>query len=252
MNLPDCNSTRDEARRAQAMNILTGKDITSDYPKAITQAGMGGKFTPDGKVISFPGNTFLCHIDPTSEFYEALCTVQDKLREHPKADHFTFLPRSSFHMTIFCGVSGAPLGSDGWPEGFPLDSSLDKITTAYDARLTGIDIPSEFSVLPENLFLPTSVSMRAATPQDETRLRDLRAKLEQLTGLYRGDVKSYVFHVSMAYVVKWLDERVAADTLKECESLFEEHLARCGPIRFNAIEFCSFNNMHKFHNIRSF
>lgn len=252
MNLPDSDRARDAGARAKALNKLTGGQDTSLYPKAITHAGMGGKFAPNGDVLSFPGNTFLCHIDPTSDFYDALCTVQDKLRAHPNGDHFTFLPKPSFHMTIFCGVSGTPLGSDGWPQGFPLGSSLDEITNAFDERLVDTNLSTEFSVLPDNLFLPTSVSMRAATNQDETRLRELRMKLEKLTGLYRGDVESYGFHVSMAYVVKWLNEDAAADILQECESLFEKNFAQCGAFRVNTVEFCSFNNMHKFDNVRSF
>ena len=252
MKRPDLEPTRHEIGRAKALIKLTGGPERASHPNGITLLGKGGKFAPDGQMLPFPGNTFLCHIDQTSEFYSALSIIQDKLREHPYADYFTFLPKPSFHMTIFCGVSGTPLGSDGWPRGFPLDASLNQITSTFNNRLAQKTFRTGFSVLPEELFVPTSVSMRGATEQDELTLRKIRTQLEELTGLYRGDVDCYGFHVSMAYVARWLNEKAAEDILQECTSLFDQHLIGCSPIYFDRVEFCSFNNMHKFDIIRSF
>ena len=156
---------------------------------------MGGKFTPEGQVLPFPGNTFLCHIDQKSEFFSALSAVQDELRRHPFSGHFTFLPKPTFHMTIFCGVSGSPLGYDGWPKDIPSNASLNQITDAFDEMLTENTLKKSFNILPDNLFSPTSVSMRGATNEDEINLRKIRAELEKITGLYRKDVDSYEFHV---------------------------------------------------------
>lgn len=247
---PSDQETRYELRKANALIKLTGGTQHALHPKAITEPGMGGKFTPEGQVLPFPGNTFLCHIDQKSEFFSALCAVQDELRSHPLSGHFTFLPKPSFHMTIFCGVSGAPLGSDGWPKDMPLDASLNQITDAFDEKFDDRTFQNSFGVLPDNLFLPTSVSMRAATDEDEIMLRKIRAELEEITGLYRGDVDSYEFHVSMAYVAKWLNEKTATEMVEECNSLFDQHLAHCGPIHFDRVEFCSFDNMHQFGSVK--
>ena len=211
---------------------------------------MGGKFTPEGKVLPFPGNTFLCHVDPQSEFYRALCTVQDELQAHRLADHFAFLPKPSFHMTLFCGVSGSPLGSDGWPEGIPPDASLEQITAEFADRLTCTTFDTAFSVTPSSLSQPNSVTMQAATAKDERLLRKLRFELESLTGLYRGDVESYSFHVSLAYLVRWLGERSAQELIMECARLFEAHLKNCAPIRFENVALCTFADMRHFNEVR--
>ena len=241
-----------EQRKAYALMKLTGGPQRSLHPKAITEPGMGGKFTPKGQVLPFPGNTFLCHIDQKSEFFSALSAVQDELRCHPFSGHFTFLPKPTFHMTIFCGVSGSPLGSDGWPKDIPSNASLNQITDAFDEMLTETTLKKSFNILPESLFSPTSVSMRGATNEDEIKLRKIRAELEKITGLYRRDVDSYEFHVSMAYTVKWLNEKMATKMVEECNSLFNKYLAQCDPIHFDLVEFCSFENMHKFSSVRKY
>jgi hypothetical protein len=252
MNAPDFEEERRPTAEAKALLKMTGGPDHASFPSAITAPGGGGKFASDGRVLPFPGNTFLCHIDQQSQFYAALCAVQDALRKLPQADHFTFLPKPSFHMTIFCGVSGSPLGSDGWPKGFAQGATLDQITDAFKERLKQSGLKSGVSVLPDHLYLPTSVSMRAATDEDEAKLRATRQALEDLTGLCRGDVTSYVFHVSMAYVVKWLSQSAALDLMQDCKSLFGKHLADCDPIHFSQVEFCTFENMHRFEKVRLF
>ena len=56
----------------------------------------------------------------------------------------------------------------------------------------------------------------------------------------------------MAYTVKWLNEKMATKMVEECNSLFNKYLAQCDPIHFDLVEFCSFENMHKFSSVRKY
>nr|WP_319484988.1 DUF1868 domain-containing protein [uncultured Cohaesibacter sp.] len=238
-----------EPKRSAILSLLSGKDRQESYPPAISAPGEGGKFTPDGSLLTFPGNTFICHIDRQSPFFVALCTMQDRLQTMPYADHFSFLPKASFHMTIFCGVSGDPLGQDGWSDDLPTDTDLPTATSRFISALGEEKGEPGFKVRATGLVLPATIEMAGADPSEESKLRATRALLERATGIRRGDIESYGFHVSMAYPIRWLTPSQADTVMKQSESLFEELLSTFGPIDLGPVEFCLFQTMHRYDTI---
>tara|TARA_R110000868_G_scaffold165328_2_gene398343 strand:- start:19295 stop:20080 length:786 start_codon:yes stop_codon:yes gene_type:complete len=234
------------AQRREIIEHLTGIHPDGQHPPAITARGQGGKFLSDGTVLPFPGNTFICHLDRKSAFYAALCDMQDGLKAMPHADHFTFLPQPSFHMTIFCGISGSPLGSDGWPNDLSRDATLETITATFRDSLAQEQGPDGFSVIATGLMLPTTIEMGPASPQDAEKLLNMRRKLQDLTGIYRPDFKSYQFHVGMAYLTQWLSPDNAEQVMITAEQLFEQFLGKIGQIELGLVEFCTFETMHHF------
>lgn len=229
-----------------ALIYLTGEGSGLNFPPAISAPGGGGKFDFSGEVLPHPGNTFICHIDKQSSFYQSLSNLQDAIRALPQAHHITFLPKPSFHMTIFCGMSGDPLGADGWPEDIPKESSLASISSQWNERLTFTDLAGGFSVRPSHMRAPYSMSMLAASDEDAEALLAARQRLENITGIVRGDVQSYEFHVTLGYLVKWMDSIDAQQLIQCANQLFDEHVLVNEPIKLGDIEFCSFENMHRF------
>nr|WP_320145019.1 DUF1868 domain-containing protein [uncultured Cohaesibacter sp.] len=238
-----------EPKRGKILSLLTGKDIGGAHPPAITAPDKGGKFTPDGTVLPFPGNTFICHINQNTAFFEALCTMQDHLRASRYADWFSFLPKASFHMTVFCGVCGDPLGQDGWPEGLPAGSDLATTTRHFIDTLEQKRGEAGFKVKPTGLVLPATIEMEGLNPVEEGKLRQTRALLEDVTGIRRGDIDSYGFHVSMAYPIRWLTTQQADSVMKEAEALFEALLRDIGPVDLGPVELCLFETMHRYETI---
>ncbi|WP_319532309.1 DUF1868 domain-containing protein [uncultured Cohaesibacter sp.] len=238
-----------EPKRSGIVSLLTGEKIGGDYPPAISEPGQGGKFTSDGSLLSFPGNTFVCHVDRQSPFFEALCTMQGRLKTMPYADHFSFLPKASFHMTVFCGVSGEPLGQDGWPDDLPESTDLPSVTNGFIKALEQEKGEAGFKVKATGLVLPATIEMAGADAAEETKLRAIRALLEKVTGIRRGDVESYGFHVSMAYPIRWLTPEQAEQVMQEAEAQFEELLGNFGPIDLGPVEFCLFDTMHRYDTI---
>ncbi|WP_176084621.1 DUF1868 domain-containing protein [Martelella sp. HB161492] len=241
--------TFDKVKRQSVINRLTPGPDAGPLPREIVQTEGNGKFTAEGKVLPFPGNTFICHIDRQSEFFDRLCRFQDAFKRLPLADRFSFLPRESFHMTIFCGVSGNPLGIDGWPDDLPRDAGLEAVNAAFVDKLGKASGEDGFSVRASGLELPATIAMEPDTRLDELKLRCIRAKLQELTGIVRGDIFDYAFHVSMAYPIRWLTRAEAELIMSEAEALFAEHLSELGPIALGPPEFCAFNTMYRFDTI---
>jgi len=238
-----------EPTRSKTIQYLVGADKAGSFPKAITDPGHGGKFDKEGNVLPFPGNTFICHIDQSSQFYKALCAFQDALRNSVFAEHYTFLPKPSFHMTIFCGVSGIPLGEDGWPEGMDRASSLDDITSTFSERFASQTNMSGFGMVASGISLPGTVTMRAASDADQSKLSDARHRLQKLTGLFRSDIDTYEFHISLGYLKRWFDQTAIDEAYATAEQLFETHLKDSGVQFLGTLELCAFETMHHFEPV---
>ena len=234
----------------QELLPLTGEGSDLDYPPAITLPGDGGKFNLEGEVLPYPGNTFICHIDPDSAFYQSLVNLQDAIRALPHADCMAFLPQPSFHMTVFCGVSGQPLGADGWPQGLEPNATLESISNRWCERLDRDGESSRFSVTPSHMRSPYSIHMQAASDADAAALLEARQRLECLTGLVRGDLDSYQFHITLGYLVRWVSITEAQVLVDRTNQLFDEYLADQEPIELGPIEFCKFDHMHRFTPLR--
>ena len=235
-----------DEEREDILRYLSGQSVRSNFPKAITPAGQGGKFDLAGNVLRHPGNTFLCHIDQTSEFYRALCALQDDIKASPLSENYVFLPKPSFHMTIFCGVSGLPLGDDGWPQDIPNSANLDYISREFAAKLSAWKVRNKFNVRAIGMSMPGTVRMVPATAQDASNLRNIRHQLQELTGLYRDDIDSYEFHISLGYLLRWYNDKTAAAAMNSADELFQLHMAPFSDLELGPIEFCTFQTMHHF------
>ena len=241
--------TADSVRK-DILQYLSGQNTALEFPKAITKPGQGGKFDIYGNVMHHPGNTFVCHVDQKSDFFVSLCALQDGLKRSALASNYTFLPQHSFHVTIFCGISGSPLGVDGWPKGMPLSANLDQITQQFDTKISAWEKFNKVRMQPSGMSMPGTVRMIPATDIDARILREARHQLQDLTGLYRNDIDTYEFHISLGYLKQWYNDDEAAAAIAEADSLFYSHLSAYRDLEFGPIEFCKFQNMHYFEIIR--
>ncbi|KUP91982.1 DUF1868 domain-containing protein [Tritonibacter horizontis] len=232
--------------RPDPMRFLTGTSSDTARPGAITEPGQGGKFTPVGEVLPFPGNTILCHIDPTSDAHAALCEMQDDLRQSDFGALFTYLPAASLHMTVFQGISP---DERNWPEGLPQDASRDEVTAAFVDRLSGQDLPERRSVAARGLYAGHSVTLDGVDAIEEARLRTTRMSLRDLTGLRHDHFDTYTFHSTLGYLLRWLDASEATDLIAFSDETFARYADRLARIELGPLELCNFETMHYFEPV---
>lgn len=243
------NKAADRARE-DVMLYLSGQKFALKFPKGITKPGQGGKFDTSGNVMHHPGNTFICHVDQESDFFVSLCALQDGLKRSPLASNYTFLPQQSLHMTIFCGISGSPLGVDGWPREISSSANLDEITQKFDFQVSAWEQLNKIRMQPIAMSMPGTVRMVPATDMDARILKEVRYQLQDLTGLYRKDIDTYDFHISLGYLKQWFNDSAATTAMRDADRLFYDHLQGYQNVEFGPIEFCIFQNMHHFEIIR--
>ncbi|MGL4405733.1 MAG: DUF1868 domain-containing protein [Notoacmeibacter sp.] len=228
--------------RADSIGYLTGAHGISDRPSAV-----GQKFSETGAVLPFVGNTFICHIPKDSEAFLALTDASLALQNGPLGDAFTFLPASSFHMTVFEGITDANRKEETWPKGISLDAEVVEVTDSFEKSIQHLALPSQQSIRPTGLFGGFSVSVTGSSSQDENSLRQSRILLRGATQIQRADFEEYGFHITLAYLLRWLTTDEAELVMDHSDMVFDRLLKRCTQIALNEIEFCTFENMHQFN-----
>lgn len=238
--------TRDLAMlRADSIAVLTGVGQTVPRPAAV-----GQKFDASGGVLRFPGNTFICHIPRDGEADAALCEASLALQAGPLAGAFSFLPPSSFHMTVFEGVTDAHRRDARWPEGLAPDTGLSEVTARFSTAAAELALPAKQRIRPLGIFGGFSVAVCGASPKDGASLRDTRLLLREATAIRRPDFASYDFHITLAYPLRWLTADEAEAVMDLSERIFATLHNRAPRIGLGAVEFCVFEDMHAFHRVR--
>lgn len=233
--------------RTTAKKYLTGELTGGERPSAV-----GQKFQVDGVVMPFPGNTFICHIDEASVAHAALSAAQQRLMDGPCQRAFSFLPPSSFHMTVFEGVTDLARSAPEWPRTLPSDAPVSAVTEAFMVATQGLALPRDISIKLDTIFGGFSVRVSGATDEEEHRLRGARATLREATGIHKPDFESYGFHITLGYLLRWLDPEEAELVLNLSDEVANALIDTVPTMTLKEVTFCTFDDMHAFLPVRRF
>ena len=253
------------AQRPDAFKLLTGQLSTRDYPSGISPPGQGGKFDTGGNVQHWQGNTFVCHVVRSSPCYAAIVELQETVKRSEFAQLMTFMPAPSFHMTIFQGVSPGSQGSGNWPAGSPDDihrdywpAGLSEDTHRDDAtaemlrRVHDVELASRFDIRATDLFCANSLTVVGRNNEAEKKLRQARESLRAATRISSPEFDSFVFHITLGYLIQWLSENTAKEIIEFSDSVYAMFKSQLQNIALEPCAFCNFDNMHAFLPVRVF
>lgn len=223
-------------------------DMALGTPSA---AGPGNKYDTDGKALRFPGNTILCHLNSPGPTFDALVEISAQLRAGAGDAHIAWTPPSSYHMTVFDGCLDSRRLPGDWPQMLPLDASLQRCNRYLGSRLRKFDLDMELPirmVADESLATKTSTQflLRPIDDAENRRLRRLRDRLSEATGVRHANHDSYGFHVTFGYYIKQfapVDERRYQALWTQS---MQELRRRVPVIELGAPEYCLFDTMDEF------
>jgi hypothetical protein len=239
--------------RPDAFDFLTGALSDQPIPSAVGPAGHAKKFLPDGRVLPWAGNTFICHVPRPSPVFDAICAIQDALKASALAPAYTFLPPASFHMTVFQGVSPTLTGFEELPTGADPSMDRDAVTGHMKAQTDGLDLPRQFTMRLHEVYAGLGLTLTAADDPTDTALRTTRETLRAATGItHAANFETYTFHVTLAYLLKWLTPEDARAMQTLCADLTAQHAPALAQIPLGPLEFCTFDDMHHFEPVRVF
>lgn len=218
-----------------------------EYP-----AGVPFKFTPDGKVQPFPGNTIVAHVLPASPLYTSLLALYSGLEESDLSQLYTLLPPSSWHMTLFEGVCDQVRKPGFWPKDLPLSTPLADVTNHFRKSLEefkfDVDAPPyELNITGyEPLHVGIGLHVEPATPEEKLRFKGARNRLSQALGMRFPQHDEYSLHISVAYLLRHL----SPEQEEGVRSLLQRYFKGLkGAFELGQPEFCTFENMLKFDRV---
>ncbi|MCJ2141606.1 DUF1868 domain-containing protein [Methylobacterium sp. E-066] len=216
---------------------------------------IGTKFTPDGQVLRCPGNTIICHIEPSNPATAPLAAFRAALEAEPYAHKFTFTPPSSYHMTVFEGVIDFNRKPSLWPADLPLDASVEACNQLFIEKLEAFDLGCEPRFRMKVLEGDGNVDVRPGAgiylvPADEaeaTKLRGVRDRLSDLLKLHQPGHDTYKFHTTQTYAIKPLSE-IETSRYRAVRRDSINALAAAMPVlELGAPELCLFDDMFAFN-----
>lgn len=221
--------------------LETGKDGPPFY--------LGRRFDAGGNFLHEPGNTVVSHVVPGSATEGALTRVRARLEALPFADCFAWTPAESWHMTVFQGTIEGRRAAPFWPGGMALDAPIDETTQVLATRLEGFAPAEPFAVKLVEVT-PLGLVVAGATGEDERWLRTLRDRLAEAFGYRHPDHDDYTFHVTLAYVKKWLPAGAEDVYLPALDAIGRDFAAEIPALELAPPAFCSFRDMNLFSPLR--
>jgi hypothetical protein len=215
---------------------------------------IGRKFAADGRVLPFPGNTFICPIAPSNPATAPLRAFRAALEAEPYAHKFAFTPPSSYHMTVFEGVVDQVRKPGFWPADLDPDAPLADCNRLFLWKLAAFnleDLPRFRMAVMEG---PGNVDMRPGagiylSPLDDrenARLRRLRDRLSDLLALRHPGHDTYKFHTTQTYAITPLTEAETVRYRAVRRASLAALAAAMPVLELAAPAFCLFEDMFAF------
>jgi hypothetical protein len=208
----------------------------------------GIRYDAAGAFQREPGNTVVCHLVEGSATEAALIAARETYLGMPEAAQFAFTPVSSLHMTLFQGIIASRRTRGYWPPDLPLDTSVDEMTGAMGGRLADLDAGPHFAV--EVIAArPSGLVVAGASAADRAAMQVWRDALADLWGYRHPDHESYVFHITFAYPIRWLDDAALPAWQRMLDDVVAD-IRRATPIlELRRPAFCRFEDMNHFEEL---
>ena len=210
-----------------------------------------GKFDNDGNPLHWPGCTIICPIQESSLVSSLLAEVQENFKEIAPNRKYTFLPQSSFHMTLFDCCNVSTFKTSYWPDNIQDTQNYLEIANILSDRLKNYQFPNSLAVRLNKFFGGFSTLLTPYSSKDEEILRNCRDDLSNLLGIKFENHLRYTFHITLAYILEPLtleEVRRLIDLEKKMNKKFKNEIPL---INLPQPEICVFNDMYKFTNIKN-
>lgn len=255
--------------QARAVRTCNRAALTYFYRANMTAqqfAGLGGtqaedddmewighrkKFDHVGNVQPYPGNTVICHLNPDSNLFRGLAAFRTDVDKQSFASAFVFLPPSSWHMTIFEGVSDRVRKPGVWPKDLPFDAPLEQCTDLFEERLrkfrSALNLPIRMKVTGFEPLKPgIALQVRPIDAAQEQAMRQYRDKISKLLDVRFPQHDTYSFHVSISYSLRRFTKE-EHDEIRRYLEAYVDHLP--AEFELGVPEYCTFEDMFAFPRV---
>ena len=204
------------------------------------------KFDNSGKPLPFPGCSIICKIPIKSDLFYEIKLLQSKYKEFNPDQAYTYLPHTSFHMTLFDCCNINTLNTQYWPDNITKDNNYKIISNLLSKRIKDLKFPEKFNLKLKKLFGGYSIVLEGNTKKDEKIIRDYRNKLSTLLGIRFENHETYSFHITLAYILRKLKDDEIKKLIIYNSKLLEGFFKKIPIIQIKKPELCTFENMYEY------
>lgn len=201
------------------------------------------KFDKEGKVLPYYGNTIISFMNQkTNEIYQIADRVQKRFMESGFRDCLSFLPPSSFHMTILPLCRVIDKGTQEWPKFIPETLPFKQVDLILKEKVEKIKFPEGIVMILDSCD-ETKLVAKPWNEQSEKLLKQYRDEISEITGIRHGEHGAYRFHISYSYKIKPFNEQQQKEKEELCADITEELQRIAHPFPVPAAQFVIFNDM---------
>ncbi|KAK4555756.1 hypothetical protein LTR86_006976 [Recurvomyces mirabilis] len=223
----------------------------ADFPHHLYPRWIGHKFSPGGTALHFPGNTVMAHLPSDSQFRHDLQELVDILQGHESSPAFSFLPSSSWHMTLYECVTDQIRQRKSYPGDLELDTSLNVCHAHLATHLAKFDhsLNSGVGCMTvsgnEPILDGLGLTLRPYDGRD-TIMRDFRDSLSEILKMCHPGHDTYSWHMALAYTLRPLTAQ-EENSIRECFRTWREVKTRT--FKLGKPEFCVYDDMCAFRRV---
>jgi len=194
-------------------------------------------------------------LSPTSEpeLYNLFLALYEKLKNHPLSHLYVLLPPSSWHMTVFEGVCDKIRKPGRWPDDLSVNATMEECNSLYEDKLSSsFDLQSDpdtyhFTITKFKPLNKSGIGVHLEpSAEDNARIRRLRDRLSKLLHIRAKDHKTYAFHLTVAYLLRYLSE----EQERELSDLLKDHFEGMPKqLQLGPPEFCTFEDIFTFKRV---
>ncbi|MDP2732929.1 MAG: DUF1868 domain-containing protein, partial [Hoeflea sp.] len=129
--------------------------------------------------------------------------------------------------------------------------SISQSTDYFIARLQDFPQVAPFNVKLDEIT-PHGLTVSPATAADAAIIADFRDTLADRFGYRHPDHESYVMHITVAYIVRWLSRASHETYLPALQALAQAFRAEVPIIELGPADFCTFDDMNHFRPLFRF
>ena len=207
------------------------------------------KFNLQGKPVYYPGCTIISKINHNSTLFEDISLIQKKLKKITPPNAYTFLPPSSFHLTIFDCCNIDTFNTPYWPKNIPITNNYKKVATKLKKKLKYFIFPKKLNFKLNKLFGGYCLVLDGFNKEQEILLRNLRNNLSKLLGIKLKNHNNYSFHITLAYMLRSLTKKEINHVNKKSFELANKFKKKINIITLRKPNLCIFENMYEFKSI---
>ena len=226
--------------------IENEKSLLKGELKGYPVPGAEHKFDHNGKPLPFPGCSIISKIPLKSDLFYEIKLLQLKYKNLSPEKAYTYLPETSFHMTLFDCCNVNTFNTQYWPKYIVADNNFKKIAYVLSKRIKNLKFPDKFDLKLKKLFGGYSMILEGNTKKDEKIIRDYRNKLSDLLGIRFENHETYSFHITLAYILRKLKDDEIKKVIKINFRLLEGFVKKFPIIQIEKPELCTFENMYEF------